>query len=105
MIMRMKEYLHLILLVIGLVCDSGLAQVALCSSSEFVGVDNAGVSGVVPEQVHISLASPRPRGEYDIAVSWVTWSRSETQVRWGSSEVDLVNLVEGVSTSEILDAF
>ncbi|CAM9192450.1 unnamed protein product [Choristocarpus tenellus] len=61
------------------------------------------VDGVVvmaePEQIHISLAAPRPRGKYDMAVSWVTWSSSKTHVYWGKSMEDLDYLVEGHSTS------
>lgn len=53
-----------------------------------------------PEQIHIALASVKPRETYAVSVSWVTWVDSKSQVFWGREANALTEAVTGNSTSE-----
>lgn len=53
-----------------------------------------------PEQIHIALASVKPRETYAVSVSWVTWVDSKSQVFWGREENALTEAVTGNSTSK-----
>ena len=70
------------------------------ASNDGNGGDNS-VDSTTPEQVHIALASAKPRETYAVSVSWVTWGDAKSQVFWGREADALTEVVAGNSSSEL----